>query len=149
MVKIAIIKWLKFLFFVWIFWTLVSRRNRFLVQLRPPRFIYRMSRTFRIMLQSIMSQDSLGPEGIITFRMIDTHFFKGTVPWGPCPAPFLASVTRQATILYAESSSTMLHNYVNHLCSGSQVHARRLRCQIVAVSLVSPGHWIQTAVTIE
>jgi len=45
--------------------------------------------------------------------MIDTHFFKGTVPWGPCPAPFLASVTRQATILYAESSSTMLHNYVN------------------------------------
>lgn len=48
--------------------------------------------------------------------MVDTHFFKGTVPWGPCPAPFLASVTRQATILYAESSSTMLHNYVKHEC---------------------------------
>jgi len=73
------------------------------------------------------------------FRMIDTHFFKGTVPWGPCPAPFLASVTRQATILYAESSSTMLHNYVNDEYSGSQVHAWRLRCRIVAVSLVSPG----------
>lgn len=50
----------------------------------------------------------------MTFRVCDTHFFKGTVPWGPCPAPFLASVTRQATMLYAESSSTMLHNYVNH-----------------------------------
>lgn len=72
--------------------------------------------------------------------MVDTYFFKGTVPWGPCPAPFLASVTRQATILYAESSSTMLHNYVNYDCSDSQVHARRLRYQIVAVSLASPGH---------
>lgn len=68
------------------------------------------------------------------FQMVDTHFFKGTVPWGPCPAPFLASVTRQATILYAESSSTMLHNYVNNKYSDSQVHARCLRCQIVAVS---------------
>lgn len=92
------------------------------------------------MLQSIMSQDSVEPERIIVFRMVDTHFFKGTVPWGPCPAPFLASVTRQATILYAESSSTMLHNYVNYKYSDSQVHARRLRCQIVAVSLASPGH---------
>lgn len=88
-----------------------------------------------------------GPEGIMVYQMIDTHFFKGTVPWGPCPAPFLASVTRQATILYAESSSTMLHNYVNYECSGSQVHAWCLCCQIVAVSLTSPGHWIQTVVT--
>jgi hypothetical protein len=42
----------------------------------------------------------------------ETHFFKGTVPWGPCPAPFRASVTRQVTMLYAESSSTILQNYV-------------------------------------
>lgn len=69
-----------------------------------------------------MSYYSLGTEKIMIFRMIDTHFFKGTVPWGPCPAPFLASVTRQATILYAESSSTMLHNYVNDERSDSQVH---------------------------
>lgn len=48
---------------------------------------------------------------------MDTHFFKGTVPWGPCPAPFLASVTRQATILYAESSSTMLQDYVKWVSS--------------------------------
>lgn len=45
---------------------------------------------------------------------VDTHFFKGTVPWGPCPAPLRASVTRQATILYAESSSIMLQNYVKN-----------------------------------
>lgn len=37
----------------------------------------------------------------------EAYFFKGTVP-GPCPAPFRASVTRQATILYAESSSETL-----------------------------------------
>lgn len=82
-------------------------------------------------LQSIvLNQDSVGPGGVLVYRKVDTHFFKGTVPWGPCPAPFLASVTRQATILYAESSSTMLHNYVNqefvqfHRCMPSVCVAR-------------------------
>ena len=36
-----------------------------------------------------------------------SYFFKGTVACGPCPAPLRASVTRQATMLYAESSSEM------------------------------------------
>lgn len=59
-----------------------------------------------------------------------THFFKGTVPWGPCPAPFLASVTLHVTMLYAEISSIMLQNHINYIdcqvtgCLPARLHYR-------------------------